>query len=71
VKLAIAAVAGVALGAIAVEGLHAQAKATQIYVVAEIDVRNLDAYQKDYAPKAQALNQELGRQAARCGPECA
>ena len=55
-SLAIAMLAGGALGAAAVEGLHAQAK-PPVYQVTEIDVSaaNVDAYLKEYAPKAQAL----------------
>jgi len=45
--------AGVALGALGVQGLHAQAK-PPLYVVSEIDVSNLDAYLKEYVPVAQA-----------------
>ena len=54
--VAIAMFAGGALGAAAVEGLHAQAK-PPVYQVTEIDVSaaNVEAYVKDYAPKAQAL----------------
>lgn len=54
--LTIAMLAGAAFGAAAVEGLHAQAK-PPIYQVTEIDVSaaNVDAYLKEYAPKAQAL----------------
>jgi hypothetical protein len=44
-KVAVAMLAGVALGAFVVQGLHAQAK-PPIFVVAEIDVSNLDAYLK-------------------------
>jgi len=42
--------AGFGLGAVAVQGLHAQGKAP-VYYVAEIDVTNPDAYAKEYAPK--------------------
>ena len=52
-KIVLALVAGVALGAAAVQGLHAQAK-PPVYAVAEITVTNLDAYVKEYAPLAQA-----------------
>jgi Domain of unknown function (DUF1330) len=52
-KVAVAMLAGVAVGAFVVQGLHAQAK-PPIYVVAEIDVSNLDAYLKEYVPLAQA-----------------
>jgi uncharacterized protein (DUF1330 family) len=52
-KVAAAMLAGVALGALAVQGLHAQAK-PPLYSVAEIDISNLDAYLKEYVPLAQA-----------------
>ena len=52
-KIAVAMLAGAALGALAVQGLHAQAK-PPIYYVAEIAVIDVDAYTKEYAPKAQA-----------------
>ena len=51
--VALSAAVGVAIGAIAMQGLHAQSKPPAFYV-AEIDVTNLDAYTKEYAPKAQA-----------------
>jgi uncharacterized protein (DUF1330 family) len=49
-KIAIAMVASAALGGLAVEVLHAQAK-PPVYVIAEINVTNPDAYAKEYAPK--------------------
>jgi uncharacterized protein (DUF1330 family) len=52
-------VAGAALGAAAVEGLHAQAK-PPVYQIVEIDVLNQDAYVNDYAPKAQAAIKAAG-----------
>ena len=58
-KVAVAKLAGVALGAFVVQGLHAQAK-PPIYVVAEIDVSNLDAYLKEYVPLAQAAIKAAG-----------
>jgi uncharacterized protein (DUF1330 family) len=57
--VAIAMLAGAAIGATAVNGLHAQAKAP-VYLVTEIDVSNPDAYGKEYAPKAQALIKAAG-----------
>jgi uncharacterized protein (DUF1330 family) len=47
---------GFGLGAVTVQGLHAQAK-PPIYQITEIDVSasNVDAYTKEYAPKATAL----------------
>jgi uncharacterized protein (DUF1330 family) len=58
-KIAVGLLAGVALGGLAIEGLHAQAKAP-VYYVAEIEVTNPDAYAKEYAPKAQALIKAAG-----------
>lgn len=58
-KLGMVLLAGVALGGLAVEGLHAQAK-RPVYFIAEIDVKNPDAYAKEYAPKAQAIIKAAG-----------
>jgi uncharacterized protein (DUF1330 family) len=58
-KVAVAMLAGVALGALVVQGLHAQAK-PPVYVVAEIDVSNIDAYLKEYVPLAQAAIKAAG-----------
>jgi uncharacterized protein (DUF1330 family) len=54
ITVGLAMLAGAALGAAAVQGLHAQAK-PPIYQITEIDVSNVDAYTKEYAPRAQAL----------------
>jgi uncharacterized protein (DUF1330 family) len=51
--VALAMSAGAALGAAAVQGLHAQAK-PPVYYVAEITVTDPDGYAREYAPKAQA-----------------
>jgi uncharacterized protein (DUF1330 family) len=66
-KLVLALAAAFGLGGAVVEGLHAQAKSKAIYVVAEIDVSNLDAYTKEYAPKAQALIKSSGAQLLAAG----
>jgi uncharacterized protein (DUF1330 family) len=58
--------AGAALGAAAVQGLHAQAK-PPVYYVSEIDVRDVDAWQKDYAPKAQAVIKAAGGRVLAAG----
>jgi len=58
-SVAFSMLAGAALGAAAMQGLHAQAK-PPIYFVAEIDVTNPDAYAKEYAPKAQAIIKAAG-----------
>ena len=54
-----ALVAGFGLGAVTIQGLHAQAK-PPVYYIGEIDVHNVEAYLKDYAPKAQALIRSFG-----------
>ena len=50
---AFALLTGVAIGAVSVRGLYAQTK-PPAYVVTEIEITNLDAYQKEYVPLAQA-----------------
>ena len=55
----LALLAGVAIGGLAIEGLHAQAKAP-VYFITEIDVTNPDAYAREYAPKAQAIIKAAG-----------
>lgn len=52
--LGIAMLAGVAIGAVAVRGLHAQAK-PPVYYVAEITVTNPEAYAKEFASKVQPI----------------
>ena len=51
--------AGIGIGAAAVQTLHAQAK-PPVYTVTEIDVSNIEAYVKDYAPLAQATIKTSG-----------
>src|SRR5450756_447950 len=58
-KIAIALVAGAAIGGAAIQGLHAQAKAP-VYSVSEIDVTNVAAYEKEFAPLAQASIRKSG-----------
>jgi uncharacterized protein (DUF1330 family) len=45
--------AGIAIGTVAVQSLHAQAK-PPVYFVAENDVSNPEGYRKEYLPPAQA-----------------
>ncbi len=67
-KLALAIAAAFALGGAVVEGIHAQAKAKPpVFYVAEIQVTNLDAYVKEYAPKAQALIKKSGGKVLAAG----
>jgi len=51
--VALAMFAGFGLGAVAVQGLHAQAK-PPVYQVVEINASDLETYVKDYVPKARA-----------------
>lgn len=57
--VAIAMLAGAAIGGTAIQGLHAQAK-PPVYLVTEIDVTNPEAYGKEFAPKAQATIKAAG-----------
>jgi uncharacterized protein (DUF1330 family) len=57
--LAVGVVVGFGFGAVAVHTLHAQAK-PPVYYIAEVDVKDIDAYTKEYAPKAQALIKKSG-----------
>jgi uncharacterized protein (DUF1330 family) len=66
ITLGLAMIAGAALGAAAVQTLHAQAK-PPIYQITEIDVSNLDAYLREYAPKAQALIKASGGRSLAAG----
>ncbi len=52
-QVALALLAGFAIGAAAVPGLHAAGSAPA-YVVTEIGISDLDAYQKEYVPLAEA-----------------
>jgi uncharacterized protein (DUF1330 family) len=57
--VALAMLTGAAIGGAAVQGLHAQAK-PPVYSVTEIDVTNVEAYTKEYAPLAQASIKKSG-----------
>jgi uncharacterized protein (DUF1330 family) len=59
--LGLAMLAGTVIGAAAVSGLHAQAK-PPVYLITEIDVKDPDAYGKEFAPKAQATIKAAGGQ---------
>jgi uncharacterized protein (DUF1330 family) len=62
--VALSMLAGIAVGAVAIQGLRAQTKPS-IYLVTEIDVTNPEAYGKEFAPKAQAsIKAAGGRQIA-------
>jgi uncharacterized protein (DUF1330 family) len=57
--VALSLLSGAAVGAAAIQTLHAQAK-PPVYYVAEIEITNLEGWSKEYAPKAQALIKEMG-----------
>ena len=54
-----AAIAGFGLGAVTIDQLHAQAK-PPVFYIGEIDVKNAEAYAKEYVPKAQATIRKNG-----------
>ena len=65
--VALSILAGVAVGAAAVQALHAQAK-PPAYVVAEIDVTNAEPYDKEYVPPAaKAITDAGGKYVVRGG----
>jgi hypothetical protein len=55
----VSVMAGVALGAAAVQALHAQAK-PPAFVVGEIDVKNAELFNKEYIPNASKAIREGG-----------
>jgi uncharacterized protein (DUF1330 family) len=65
-KVTLAMLVGVGIGAVAGEGLHAQAK-PPVYFISEIDVTNPDAYAKEFAPTAQAGIKAAGGRALAAG----
>jgi uncharacterized protein (DUF1330 family) len=64
--VALSMLTGIGIGAVAVQGLHAQAK-PPVYYIAEIDPTNLDAYMKDYAPLAQKTIRDAGGRIVAAG----
>jgi uncharacterized protein (DUF1330 family) len=65
-QTALALLAGFAIGAVAVQGLHA-AGGLPAYVVTEVGISDLDAYQKDYLPLAQASIKAAGGRLVAAG----
>ena len=51
--------AGIGIGAVAMQTLHAQGK-PPVYVVTEIAVRNIPGYVNEYAPRAQESIKKAG-----------
>ncbi len=61
-----ATLAGIALGAVGVQQLHAQSRPLA-YVISEIEVTNPDAYGKEYVPLAQQALRESGQKVLAAG----
>ena len=58
-SIALAVIAGFGLGAVSIHTLYAQAK-PPVFTVVEIDVSNVDGYNKEYVPMAQKLLRDKG-----------
>jgi uncharacterized protein (DUF1330 family) len=58
-KVALALLVGVAAGAAAIQGIHAQA-GLPVYVIEEIEVSNPDSFLKEYAVKSRSLGRTFG-----------
>ena len=65
--IALATLAGVAVGAAAIETLHAQAK-PPVYMIAINELTNPDGYRKEYLPKARAAIKQYGGVYIAAGP---
>ena len=59
--LGVGLLAGTMIGAAAVTGLHAQAKAP-VFLITEIDVSNPEAYGKEFCPEGSSHHQGSGRE---------
>ena len=57
--LALAMLAGVGIGAAAIQTLHAQTK-PPVYAVVEVEVQNPDEFQKEFVPLASKVFSEAG-----------
>ncbi len=55
----VAILAGIGIGGVTVQMLHAQAK-PPVYRISEIEISNLEGYTKEFAPKAQAALKGAG-----------
>ena len=65
-QIGFALLAGFGIGAAAVQGLHAAGSAPA-YVVTEVGISDLDAYQKEYVPLAQAAIKAAGGRLVAAG----
>ena len=60
--------AGFGLGAVAIQSIHAQAKAP-VYLITEIDVKDAAKYGSEFAPRAQATVRTAGAKFVVLGGE--
>jgi uncharacterized protein (DUF1330 family) len=67
ISVGLAMLAGIAIGAVAVQGLHAQAK-PPVYTVSEIQISNNDGYIKEFVPIATASIKAAGGKPIAGGP---
>jgi uncharacterized protein (DUF1330 family) len=58
--VALSMLAGIAIGATAVEGIRAQDRIVPTYYIAEIEVTDFDGFTKDYLPRAEANIKAFG-----------
>ena len=63
--IAAAVLASMGLGALTVEGLHAQSK-PPVYFIGEIEVTDPEGYAKEYLPKAREIIKAHGRSIIGC-----
>ena len=61
---------GIAIGAVGVEGIRAQAR-PPVYYIIETEVTNLDAYLKEYAPRVEANIRAFGGRILAAGTKVA
>ena len=57
--VSVAMLTGIAIGGVAIQGLHAQGK-PPVYLITEVDVTDPDKYAQEFAPKAQATVRAAG-----------
>jgi uncharacterized protein (DUF1330 family) len=65
--VALSMLAGIAVGSVAIQTLHAQTK-QPVYMVAINELTNPEGYQKEYLPKAQAAIKAHGGVYVAAGP---
>lgn len=70
--VAVSMLAGIGLGAAAVEHIHAQVKAPPpTYYIAEIEVTNFEGYSTEFLPRAEANVRAFGGRILAAGPKVA